>query len=117
MEGNVYNTAFCVANNEKIDILFVIFFSHGTTIGGVVLDAGNFDWSNGKFPGLTEPSAGYHGLKFWETFGKLAFSYRFRTESLRDIGACQGPFASFLFLQGMLLNKFIFKHVSYCVNV
>ncbi|KAG2212455.1 hypothetical protein INT46_007992 [Mucor plumbeus] len=74
---------------------------HGTTIGGVVLDAGNFDWSNGKFPDFTEPSPGYHGLKFWETFGKLAFSYRFRTESLRDIGACQGPFGSFLFIQGL----------------
>jgi len=74
---------------------------HGTTIGGVVLDAGNFDWSNGKFPDFTEPSAGYHGLKFWETFGKLAFTFRLKTESLRDIGACQNPFGSFLLLQGL----------------
>ncbi|CAO3636352.1 unnamed protein product [Mucor hiemalis] len=74
---------------------------HGTTIGGVVIDAGNFDWSNGKFPDFTEPSAGYHGLKFWETFGKLAFTFRLKTESLRDIGACQNPFGSFLLLQGL----------------
>ncbi|KAG2205098.1 hypothetical protein INT47_002192 [Mucor saturninus] len=74
---------------------------HGTTIGGVVVDAGNFDWSNGKFPDFTEPSPGYHGLKFWETFGKLAFTFRLKTETLRDIGACQNPFGSFLLLQGL----------------
>ncbi|KAI8639447.1 Cys/Met metabolism PLP-dependent enzyme-domain-containing protein [Parasitella parasitica] len=74
---------------------------HGTTIGGVVVDAGNFDWSNGKFPDFTEPSPGYHGLKFWEKFGKLAFTFRLRTETLRDIGACQNPFGSFLLLQGL----------------
>ncbi|CEP18125.1 hypothetical protein [Parasitella parasitica] len=77
---------------------------HGTTIGGVVVDAGNFDWNNGKFPDFTEPSPGYHGLKFWEKFGKLAFSFRLRTESLRDIGACQNPFGSFLLLQGLYLS-------------
>lgn len=82
--------------------LCFVFISHGTTIGGVVLDAGRFDWSNGKFPDFTEPSAGYHGLKFWETFGKLAFTFRLKTESLRDIGACQNPFGSFLLLQGLL---------------
>ncbi|KAI8884626.1 O-acetylhomoserine ami [Backusella circina FSU 941] len=74
---------------------------HGTTIGGVVIDAGKFDWNNGKFPDFTEPSPGYHGLKFWETFGKLAFTFRLKTESLRDIGACQSPFGSFLLLQGL----------------
>lgn len=102
---------------QIMESLTFFFFSHGTTIGGVVIDAGNFDWSNGKFPDFTEPSAGYHGLKFWETFGKLAFTFRFKTESLRDIGACQNPFGSFLMLQGMLLNKFIFKCAPYCVNV
>ncbi|KAI9273214.1 Cys/Met metabolism PLP-dependent enzyme-domain-containing protein [Helicostylum pulchrum] len=74
---------------------------HGTTIGGVVIDAGNFNWNNGKFPDFTEPSPGYHGLKFWETFGKLAFTFRLKTESLRDIGACQNPFGSFMLLQGL----------------
>jgi hypothetical protein len=66
----------------------------------IVIDAGNFDWSSGKFPDFTEPSAGYHGLKFWDTFGKLSFTFRLKTESLRDIGACQSPFGSFLLLQG-----------------
>ncbi|KAI8380353.1 Cys/Met metabolism PLP-dependent enzyme-domain-containing protein [Blakeslea trispora] len=74
---------------------------HGTTIGGVVVDAGRFDWSLGKFPDFTEPSPGYHGLKFWETFGKLAFTYRLKCETQRDIGACQNPFGSFLLLQGL----------------
>lgn len=66
-----------------------------------VVDAGNFDWSQGKFSDFTDPSPGYHGLKFWETFGKLAFTFRLRTETLRDVGACQNPFGSFLLLQGM----------------
>ncbi|CAO3701672.1 unnamed protein product [Rhizopus stolonifer] len=74
---------------------------HGTTIGGVVVDAGKFDWNNGKFPDFTEPSPGYHGMKFWDTFGSTSFSVRLRCESLRDIGACQNPFGSFLLLQGL----------------
>lgn len=69
----------------------------------LVVDAGKFNWNNGKFPDFTEPSEGYHGLKFWETFGNLAFTYRLKTESLRDIGACLNPFGSFLLLQGMSL--------------
>ena len=81
---------------------------HGTTIGGVIVDAGNFNWANGKFPMFTEPSEGYHGLKFWDVFGpegpfgvNMAFAIRLRVESLRDLGACQNPFGSFLLLQGL----------------
>jgi len=82
---------------------------HGTTIGGIVVDAGNFNWGNGKFPQFSEPSEGYHGLKFWDTFGEgnplglpnVAFGIRARVEGLRDFGAAQSPFNSFLQLQGL----------------
>ncbi len=80
---------------------------HGTSIGGVVVDSGRFDWGNGKFPVFTEPSPGYHGLNFWETFGpgssfgNIAFAIRARVEGLRDFGPCLSPFNSFLFLQGL----------------
>ncbi|CAO3622091.1 unnamed protein product [Cunninghamella echinulata] len=86
---------------------------HGLVIGGVVIDAGNFEWNNGKFPDFTDPSPGYHGLKFWDTFGKLAFSYRLKTESLRDIGASASPFSSFLLLQGLeTLSLRVQRHVD-----
>ncbi len=80
---------------------------HGTSIGGVIVDAGNFNWGNGNFPVFTEPSPSYHGLNFWETFGpdgpfgNIAFAIRARVESLRDFGSAQSPFNSFLFLQGL----------------
>ncbi|CAO3678194.1 unnamed protein product [Umbelopsis ramanniana] len=74
---------------------------HGTTIGGVIVDAGNFNWNNGRFPDFTEPSEGYHGLKFHETFGNLAFAIKLRVETLRDLGANQNPFGAFLLLQGL----------------
>ncbi len=80
---------------------------HGTSIGGVIVDSGNFDWGNGKFPLFTQPSAGYHGLNFNEVFGKgsqfgnIAFIIRARVEGLRDYGPCVSPFNSFLFLQGI----------------
>lgn len=74
---------------------------HGTSIGGVIVDGGTFDWSNGKFPEFTEPHPGYHGLKFWETFGNLSFILKARVELLRDTGACLSPFNAFLFLQGL----------------
>ncbi|KAJ3023977.1 Homocysteine synthase [Thoreauomyces humboldtii] len=81
---------------------------HGTTIGGVVIDAGTFPWDNGRFPTFTEPSPGYHGVKFWETFGpsgpfgaNLTFGIKLRVEQLRDLGPCQSPFDSFLLLQGL----------------
>ena len=74
---------------------------HGTSIGGVIVDAGTFDWSNGRFPTFTNPAPGYHGLKFHETFGNLAFIIRARVEGLRDFGPSLSPFNSFLFLQGV----------------
>lgn len=80
---------------------------HGTSIGGVIIDSGKFNWSNGKFPSFTSPSPGYHGLNFWETFGEgspfgnVAFITRARVEQLRDLGPCLSPFNSFLLLQGL----------------
>ena len=82
---------------------------HGTTIGGVIVDGGNYNWGNGKFPQFIEPSEGYHGLKFWEIFGEgnplglpnIAFIIRARVEGLRDFGPSQSPFNSFLLLQGL----------------
>ena len=80
---------------------------HGTSVGGVVVDAGNFNWGNGKFPLFSEPSPGYHGLNFWEVFGEdgpfgnIAFAIRARVEGLRDFGGSQSPFNSFLLLQGL----------------
>ncbi|KAF9280422.1 Homocysteine synthase [Linnemannia elongata] len=74
---------------------------HGTTIGGVIVDGGNFNWANGRFPDFTEPSEGYHGLRYWDTFTKTSFIVKTRIEGLRDIGASPNPFASFLLLQGL----------------
>ncbi|KAL1918477.1 uncharacterized protein VTP21DRAFT_3137 [Calcarisporiella thermophila] len=74
---------------------------HGTTIGGVIIDSGSFPWDNGRFPQFTEPCEGYHGLKFHEAFGKLAFIFKARTDVMRDLGACQNPFGAFLLLQGL----------------
>jgi O-acetylhomoserine/O-acetylserine sulfhydrylase len=82
---------------------------HGTSIGGVIIDGGNYNWGNGKFPQFTEPSEGYHGLKFWDVFGynnplglpNIAFIIRARVEGLRDFGSSQSPFNSFLNLQGL----------------
>ncbi|MCX7798292.1 MAG: O-acetylhomoserine aminocarboxypropyltransferase/cysteine synthase [Melioribacter sp.] len=80
---------------------------HGTSIGGIIVDSGKFDWGTGNFPMFTEPSPGYHGLIFWETFGKdspfgnIAFIIRARVEGLRDLGPCISPFNSFLLLQGL----------------
>ena len=80
---------------------------HGTSIGGVIVDGGNFNWANGKFPQFTEPSEGYHGLKFWDVFGdggpfgNIAFIIRARVEGLRDYGNALSPFNAFLLLQGL----------------
>lgn len=82
---------------------------HGTSIGGLIVDGGNYNWGNGKFPQFTEPSEGYHGLKFWDVFGEgnplglpnIAFIIRARVEGLRDFGPALSPFNSFLFLQGL----------------
>lgn len=74
---------------------------HGTTMGGVIVDTGNYDWANGKFPQFTEPSEGYHGLKFSEAFGALAYILKCRVEGLRDLGPCISPFNSFQLIQGL----------------
>ncbi len=94
---------------------------HGTSIGGVIVDGGNYNWGNGKFSGFTEPSEGYHGLKFWEIFGEgnplglpnIAFAIRARVEGLRDFGSSQSPFNSFLLLQGLeTLSLRVQRHVD-----
>ncbi len=92
---------------------------HGSSIGGVIVDSGNFNWGNGKFPQFTEPSEGYHGLKFWETFGSegpfgnIAFIIKARVEGLRDLGPSQSPFNSFLFIQGLeTLSLRVDRHVE-----
>ena len=94
---------------------------HGTSIGGVIVDGGNYNWGNGKFPQFTEPSEGYHGLKFWEVFGEgnplglpnIAFAIRARVEGLRDFGSSQSPFNSCLFLQGLeTLSLRVQRHVD-----
>lgn len=92
---------------------------HGTSIGGVIVDSGNFNWGNGKFPQFTEPSEGYHGLKFWEIFGadgpfgNIAFIIRARVEGLRDYGNTLSPFNAFLLLQGLeTLSLRVQRHVD-----
>jgi len=74
---------------------------HGTSIGGVLVESGKFPWDNGKFPGMTEPSEGYHGVKFFETFGDFGFTMKARVETLRTLGPALSPFNAFLFLQGI----------------
>jgi O-acetylhomoserine (thiol)-lyase len=80
---------------------------HGTSIGGVVVDSGKFNWNTGRFPGFTDPDESYHGLVFWDVFkdfaglGNVAFAFKVRLQLLRDMGACVSPFNSFLFLQGI----------------
>lgn len=92
---------------------------HGTSIGGVIVDSGKFNWGNGKFPQFTEPSEGYHGLKFWDVFGtpgpfgNIAFIIRARVEGLRDYGTSLSPFNAFLLLQGLeTLSLRVQKHVD-----
>jgi O-acetylhomoserine (thiol)-lyase len=74
---------------------------HGTTLAGVVVESGRFPWDNGKFPGMTEPSPGYHGVKFYETFGDFGFSMRCRMETLRVYGAALSPMSAWQVLQGV----------------
>jgi O-acetylhomoserine (thiol)-lyase len=91
---------------------------HGTSIGGVVVDAGTFNWSNGRFPVIAEPSPAYHGLKFHETFGVYGYLMKLRAETLRDLGACLSPFNAFLFLQGLeTLSLRMARHVSNTVAI
>jgi O-acetylhomoserine (thiol)-lyase len=80
---------------------------HGTSIGGIIVDSGKFPWSaSGKYPMITEPSPGYHGMKFVEVFGPLAYIIKARVEGLRDFGPCISPFNSFLMIQGIETLKF-----------
>jgi O-acetylhomoserine (thiol)-lyase len=86
---------------------------HGTSIGGAIIDSGKFPWNNGKFPHFTEPSAAYHGMKFWDTFGNISFIIKARVEGLRDVGPCISPFNSFLFIQGIeTLGMRMDRHLS-----
>jgi O-acetylhomoserine (thiol)-lyase len=86
---------------------------HGTSIGGVVVDAGTFNWANGRFPVVADPSPAYHGLQFYETFGMYGYLMKVRAETLRDLGACMSPFNAFLFLQGLeTLSLRMERHVA-----
>lgn len=92
---------------------------HGTSVGGVIVDGGNYNWGNGKYPQFTEPSEGYHGLVFWDIFGEgspfgnIAFIIKARVEGLRDIGPSQSPFNAFLHLQGLeTLSLRIDRHIE-----
>jgi OAH/OAS sulfhydrylase len=97
---------------------------HGTSIGGVIVDAGTFNWGNGKFPLFSKPAPGYHGMNFWEVFGSngpfgnIAFAIRARVEGLRDFGPSQSPFNSFLLLQGLeTLSLRVERHVENTVKL
>jgi len=86
---------------------------HGTSIGGVVTEAGTFDWSNGRFPVVADPSPAYHGLQFHETFGTYGYLMKLRAETLRDLGGAMSPFNAFLFLQGLeTLSLRMERHVQ-----
>jgi O-acetylhomoserine/O-acetylserine sulfhydrylase len=92
---------------------------HGTSIGGLIVDSGTFNWGNGKFPAFTQPSESYHGLVFWDVFGKdgpfgnIAFNIRARVEGLRDWGNTISPFNSFLLLQGLeTLSLRVERHIK-----
>ena len=91
---------------------------HGTSIGGVVADSGQFNWSNGRFPVIAEPSPAYHGLQFHETFGTYGYLMKLRAETLRDLGACLSPFNAFLFLQGLeTLSLRMARHVENAMTI
>jgi len=86
---------------------------HGTSIGGVVVESGRFDWGSGRFDQMTEPAAGYNNLRFWENFGEYAFCTKLRAEQLRDVGASLSPFNAFLLLQGLeTLPQRMDEHVA-----
>ena len=97
---------------------------HGTSMGGIIIDSGKFDWGNGKFPMFTEPSEGYHGLKFWEKFGascpsgNIAFILRARVEGLRDFGSSISPFNAFMLLQGLeTLSLRVQRHLENAMEI
>jgi len=91
---------------------------HGTSIGGIIVDSGSFDWTNGKFPELTQPDPSYHGLVYTDHFGEAAFIAKARVQLLRDYGSCLSPFNSFLFLQGLeTLSLRMDKHSTNALQV
>src|ERR671917_2661479 len=91
---------------------------HGTSIGGVVVESGTFDWSNGRYPVVGDPSPAYHGLAFHETFGMYGYLMKLRAESLRDLGAAMSPFNAFLFLLGLeTLPLRMERHVQNALGV
>lgn len=91
---------------------------HGTSIGGVLVESGNFPWDNGKFACMTEPSKGYHGVEFYQTFGNIAYAIRARVEILRTHGQALSPFNSFMFTQGLeTLNLRMDRHCSSALEI
>ncbi|MFN8750752.1 MAG: O-acetylhomoserine aminocarboxypropyltransferase/cysteine synthase family protein [Betaproteobacteria bacterium] len=91
---------------------------HGTTMGGVIVESGRFPWDNGKFPGMVEPSRGYHGVRFFETFGDFAYTMKCRMETLRTLGPCLSPLNAFLLLQGLeTLHVRMDRHVANAMEV
>ncbi|MFN8470941.1 MAG: O-acetylhomoserine aminocarboxypropyltransferase/cysteine synthase family protein [Anaerolineae bacterium] len=91
---------------------------HGTSIGGIVVESGRFDWSNGRFPVIADPSPAYHGLAFHETFGVYGYLQKLRSETLRDLGAALSPFNAFLFLLGLeTLSLRMERHVANALGV
>ena len=91
---------------------------HGTTMGGVLVESGKFPWDNGKFPGMTEPSRGYHGVRFFETFGDFGYTMKARMETLRTLGPTLAPFNAWILLQGLeTLHVRMDRHVSNALAV
>ncbi|RGB27621.1 O-acetylhomoserine/O-acetylserine sulfhydrylase [Rhizophagus diaphanus] len=91
---------------------------HGTTIGGVIIDAGKFPWNNGRFPVFTEPSPDYHGLIYWDHFGYNSFMSKARLEIMRNVGACQNPFGGFLLIQGLeTLSLRVHRQAENCLEL
>jgi len=91
---------------------------HGTTIAGVIVEAGTFDWGNGNFPAMTEPTQSYGGIRWWDNFGEYGFLTRLRSEQLRDVGACLAPMSAFLLLQGLeTLPQRMREHVANAMKV
>jgi len=91
---------------------------HGTTIGGVLVESGKFPWDNGKFPGMTEPSRGYHGVRFFETFGDFGYAMKARMETMRTLGPAMSPISAWLMLQGLeTLHVRMDRHVANALAV
>jgi O-acetylhomoserine (thiol)-lyase len=91
---------------------------HGTTMGGVIIESGKFPWDNGRFPSMTEPSPGYHGVRFFETFGDFGFTMKCRMEGMRTFGPALSPFNAFLLLQGVeTLSLSMDRHCSNALAV